>query len=95
MKAVNAFQSLKVALSSSLVLWNPDFHLPFLVQTDTYETSLGAILSQEFDGEEDLVIYISHKLKPTGQSSKKLWGRWTNASLSVSLSMVLSLADSP
>lgn len=61
---VNAFQSLKVDLSSSLVLQNPDFLLLFLVQTDVSQTTLGAIFSQEFDGEENPVIYISCKLTP-------------------------------
>lgn len=60
-KAENTFQSLKTALSSSPVLQNPDFCLPFLVQTDTLETGLGTILSQEFDSDEHPVIYISRK----------------------------------
>lgn len=62
LKVADAFGVLKVALSSSPVLWNSDFCLPFRVQTDASETGLGAVLFQEFEGEEHLVIYISHKL---------------------------------
>lgn len=43
--AGNAFQALKMALSSSPVLRNPDFECSFLVYTDASESSLGAVLS--------------------------------------------------
>lgn len=52
-QAEEAFQTLKVAVTSSPVLPNPDFNL------------LGTILSQTVDEEEHLVLYISRKLTPT------------------------------
>lgn len=36
-------------LTSEPVLRNPDFNLPFIVQTDASETRLGAVLSQGFE----------------------------------------------
>lgn len=47
-EARSAFQQLKMALTSEPILRNPDFDLPFLVQTDASETDLGAVLSQVF-----------------------------------------------
>ncbi|KAB5586780.1 hypothetical protein PHYPO_G00005490 [Pangasianodon hypophthalmus] len=55
-EAEQAFNDLKQALKSSPVLRNPDFSLPFIVQTDASGTGLGAVLSQVFDGEEHPVL---------------------------------------
>lgn len=52
-------QALKQALTSYPILRNPDFDQPFTVHTDTSKTGLGAILSQTFDGEEHLGLYVS------------------------------------
>ncbi|XDV41968.1 hypothetical protein PO909_010737 [Leuciscus waleckii] len=57
--AKEAFQCLKAALSSSLVLHAPDFSWPFTLQTDASDTGLGAVLSQTIRGEEHPVIYIT------------------------------------
>lgn len=62
--AKEAFQRLKAALSSSLVLHAPDFSWPFTLQTDASDTGLGAFLSQTIRGEEQPVTYISRKLTP-------------------------------
>lgn len=59
------FQRLKVVLTSSLVLRNPELSLPIVVHTDALKTGLGAMLSQQFKGEEHPVLYLSHKLRPT------------------------------
>lgn len=40
----------------------PNFTKPFVFQMDTSEVGLGAVLLQELDGEEQLVLYLSHKL---------------------------------
>lgn len=62
-----AFQKLKATLTRSPVLRNPDFSFPFLVHMDASETGLGAVLSQDFDGEEHPIIFASHKLTPAEQ----------------------------
>ncbi len=43
-------------------LHSPDFSLSFLLQTDASDRELGAVLSQEIEGEEWPVLYISRKL---------------------------------
>lgn len=46
------------------VLSQPDFPKPFILQTDTSEAGRGAVLSQELEGEEHPILYLSHKLLP-------------------------------
>ncbi|KAK3561480.1 hypothetical protein QTP86_003902 [Hemibagrus guttatus] len=58
-----AFQQLKMVLTSHPVLQNPDFNLHFILHTDTSETWLRAILSQVF-GKEHPVLYTLRKLTP-------------------------------
>ncbi|XP_026086051.1 uncharacterized protein LOC113061227 [Carassius auratus] len=67
-----AFHRIKAALTTESVLRAPDFNCPFLAQTDTSDTGLGAVLSQVHDGEEHPVIYISRKLTPTVQRYAKV-----------------------
>lgn len=55
---------LKASLTSEPVLQNLDFSQPVQVHTDASETSLGAILSQEFDRKEHPIVYMSRKLTP-------------------------------
>ncbi len=57
-----AFTQVKAALCGGPLLHFPDFSLPFLLQTDTSDLGLGAVLSQEIEGAERPVLYISHKL---------------------------------
>ncbi len=57
-----AFTQVKAALCGGPLLHSPDFFLPFLLQTDTSDRGLGAVLSQEIEGEERPVLYISGKL---------------------------------
>ncbi len=56
------FTQVKAALCGGPLLHSPDFFLPFLLQTDTSDRGLGAVLSQEIEGEERPVLYISRKL---------------------------------
>ncbi len=60
--AEEAFHGIKQALTTEPVLRTPDFGCPFLLQTDTSETGLGAVLSQVQAGEEHPVLFISRKL---------------------------------
>lgn len=62
-----AFKALKIALTNSLVLRNLDFDFLFLFQIAISKTSLGAILFQDFEGEEHPIMYIIHKVTPTEQ----------------------------
>lgn len=46
-QAQAAFEQLKQALSTTLVLALPDFQLPFTIETDVSSTGMGAVLSQK------------------------------------------------
>lgn len=59
-----AFNKLKRALCQAPVLHTPDFEKPFKVTMDASGQGLGAVLSQEFGGEEHPVVYLSRKLTP-------------------------------
>jgi hypothetical protein len=58
----NAFDTLKDALCSERILRNPDFSLPFVLQTDSSDYGLGAVLSQNFEDGEHPITFISRKL---------------------------------
>ncbi|XP_064419124.1 G-protein coupled receptor family C group 6 member A-like [Latimeria chalumnae] len=62
-----AFQDLSTALCGALVFFVPDFNRNFVLQTDASNMGLGVVLSQEFEGEEHLVLYLSRKLLPREQ----------------------------
>jgi hypothetical protein len=57
-----AFLALKDVLCSHRVLVTPNFSKNLLVQTDTSETGVGAVLSQEQEAEEQPIMYVSRKL---------------------------------
>lgn len=59
-----AFDQLKQALISAPVLVYPDFEKPFILATDASNHCLGAVLSQEIDGQEHPVAYCSRTLFP-------------------------------
>ena len=62
-----AFQTLKTRLASSPILCLPVFRdeIPFVLQTDTSDVGVRAVLLQEFEGEGRLPIaYASKKLLP-------------------------------
>ncbi|KAL7631477.1 UNVERIFIED_CONTAM: hypothetical protein RMT77_018226 [Armadillidium vulgare] len=58
-----AFKRLKEILSSSPVLKMPDINKIFILQTDASDTTLGAILTQEYEDKLFPVAYASKKLK--------------------------------
>lgn len=59
-----AFDQLKHRLITAPVLVYPDFSKPFTLATDASTFALGAVLSQEIDGQEHPVAYCSRTLFP-------------------------------
>lgn len=62
-KCQQAFETIKNDLITAPVLISPDFNRAFKVQTDASEYGLGAVLTQEEDGQERVVAYASRLLK--------------------------------
>ena len=58
----NAFQHLKHLLVSPPILAYPQFQLPFVVASDASGCAIGAVLSQEHEGEEKVIAYWSCQL---------------------------------
>ncbi|KAL0160782.1 hypothetical protein M9458_044507, partial [Cirrhinus mrigala] len=58
-----AFEMIKQDLISAPVLISPDFNRAFKVQTDASEYGLGAVLTQEDEGQERVVAYASRLLR--------------------------------
>ncbi|XP_068073009.1 uncharacterized protein [Danio rerio] len=63
-ETVAAFQDLRKALSKDSVLHNPDFHQPFVLQTDASDRGLGAVLLQGSPDTRRPVAFLSRKLFP-------------------------------
>ena len=59
-----AFNELKQAITTQPVLINPDFSKPFIVQTDSSDRGIGAVLLQEKEGKRLPIMFISKKLLP-------------------------------
>lgn len=57
-----AFETLKAKLTEAPVLACPDFTQPFTLQTDASNYGLGAVLTQELEGEERVIAYASRHL---------------------------------
>ncbi len=55
----DAFIKLKEALCKAPVLAYPDPNLPYVVDTDASNLSIGDVLSQVQDGEENVIMYDS------------------------------------
>ncbi|GFY01002.1 retrovirus-related Pol polyprotein from transposon opus [Trichonephila clavipes] len=55
----NAFNKLKDALTSALILAYPEIGKQFIRDTDASHESIGAVLSQEIDGQERVIAYFS------------------------------------
>lgn len=63
-EADQAFNDLKLALSTSPVLVCPDFSKDFAVHCDASDFGIGGALTQVIDGEEHPVAYCSRSLTP-------------------------------
>lgn len=59
---VDSFNALKSSLIKSIKLTIPNFNLPFLLDTDTSNTSIGGVLSQVIDGIEKPIAFASRSL---------------------------------
>lgn len=59
----HALEIIKRDLTQTPVLTPPDFNKTFKVQTDASEIGLGALLTQEIEGEEHVVSYASRLLR--------------------------------
>lgn len=64
-KAEEAFLKLKSALVSAPVLTMPDYARPFSIACDASDVAIGAVLTQEVEGEEHPISYFSQKLSPS------------------------------
>lgn len=64
-QADKALLKLKAALTSPPILANPNFSLPFAIETDSSDLAVGAVLTQIIDGERKCIAYFSKKLSAT------------------------------
>lgn len=72
-----SFEDLKTALTTAPILGFPRYDLPFILETDSSESGLGAVLSQDQDGQRKIIAYASRGLRKgeankSNYSSKKL-----------------------
>lgn len=63
-----AMNTLKASLTRTPVLVYPDFRRPFVLSADASNHALGAVLSQEIEGEEHPVAYASRTLNKAEQN---------------------------
>ena len=61
----SAFETFKQALTKAPVLHLPD--KPFVLYTDSSDSTIGAVLAQEVNGHHKPVYYLSHHLSKTQQ----------------------------
>ena len=64
----NSFDKLKQAISSPPVLHLPVRNKPFSLFTDASQSAIGAVLTQEIEGQHRPVYFLSHHLNKTQQN---------------------------
>lgn len=64
-EADKALLKLKSALTSPPILANPNFELPFSIETDSSDLAVGAVLTQQINGQRRCIAYFSKKLSTT------------------------------
>jgi len=57
-----AFEKVKKGLCGERLLFKPNFELPNVLKTDALNRGLGAVLSQQVEGVDHPVLYLSRKL---------------------------------
>lgn len=57
-----AFDTLKLALTSALLLTFPDFNEPFILDTDASDSAIGDVVSQNPGGAEKVIAYACRTL---------------------------------
>lgn len=65
-----AFDALKTKLTRAPVLGFADYNKPFIVETDASHVGLGAVLSQDQDGQRKVIAYASRRLRPSEKSPR-------------------------
>lgn len=64
-EAEAALGMLKTVLVTAPVLANPNFQIPFIIETDSSDLAIGAVLVQVQEGERKTIAYFSKKLSST------------------------------
>lgn len=67
-KCQHSFDLIKDELTRAPVLSTPKFDSSFKVQTDASDVGLGAVLTQEVDGQERVIAYASRLLRGAEKS---------------------------
>ena len=57
-----SFDELKAKLTTAPILAYPDYSKPFILDTDTSDFGIGAVLSQDNEGHESVVAFVSRSL---------------------------------
>ena len=63
-----AFSELKHSLMTAPVWGYADYTKPFILETDASHQGLGAVLSQNIDGNKRVIAYVSRRLRPPEQN---------------------------
>lgn len=63
--AEEALLALKSALTSPPILANPNFNEKFVIETDSSDIAVGAVLTQNLEGKRRCIAYFSKKLSST------------------------------
>jgi len=64
------FDALKTKLTHPPILGFADYSKPFIVATDASHVGLGAVLSQDQDGQRKVIAYASRRLRPSERNPR-------------------------